>query len=98
MLSLSEINSKQDLMDDSNNNNNPEEAQYLDLVMKIINTGTERMDRTNVGTLAVFGHQMRFSLLNNQYPLLTTKRVFFRGVLEELLWFIKGDTNAKNLA
>lgn len=77
---------------------NKEELQYLDLVKRIIETGTKRLDRTGVGTLSIFGTQMRFSLENRQYPLLTTKRTFFRGVLEELLWFIKGDTNAKHLS
>lgn len=48
------------------------------------------------GTLSKFGAQMRFSL-RERFPLLTTKTVFWRGVVEELLWFIKGDTNAKNL-
>lgn len=76
---------------------NKEELQYLELIRKIISTGCERFDRTEVGTIAIFGTQMRFSLANNQFPLLTTKRVFFRGVLEELLWFIRGDTNAKHL-
>ena len=74
-----------------------EEQQYLDLVRRIIATGTLRHDRTGTGTLAIFGTQMRFSLADNTLPLLTTKRVFYRGVLEELLWFIRGDTNAKNL-
>jgi hypothetical protein len=76
---------------------NKEEQQYLDLAMRIIETGVERMDRTKVGTLGIFGTQMRFSLENETLPLLTTKRTFFRGVVEELLWFIKGDTNAKHL-
>lgn len=77
---------------------NREELQYLQLVKHIIRNGVERRDRTGVGTIAVFGHQMRFSLRDGQLPLLTTKRVFFRGVLEELLWFIGGDTNGKHLA
>lgn len=59
--------------------------------------GKERIDRTNVGTLSIFGAQMRFDLRNDAFPLLTTKRVFWRGVVEELLWFIKGSTNAKEL-
>ena len=49
------------------------------------------------GTISVFGTQMRFSLRNNVIPLLTTKRVFWRGVAEELLWFVSGCTNAKEL-
>lgn len=77
---------------------NVEEKQYLELVERIISSGIPRGDRTGTGTLAVFGHQMRFSLENNSYPLLTTKRVFFKGVVQELLWFIKGDTNAAHLS
>jgi dihydrofolate reductase/thymidylate synthase len=75
-----------------------EEYQYLDLVRAIIETGSERRDRTGVGTRALFGQQLRFSLRDGRFPLLTTKRTFFRGVAEELLWFIAGSTNAKQLA
>lgn len=53
--------------------------------------GEEKVDRTGVGTLGKFGHQMRFDL-RSSFPLLTTKRVFFRGVLEELLWFLNANT------
>ncbi|GMF32380.1 unnamed protein product [Phytophthora lilii] len=74
-----------------------EEMQYLDLIRKILTQGVKREDRTGTGTLSVFGAQMRFSLRNNVFPLLTTKRVFWRGVAEELLWFISGDTNAHTL-
>lgn len=59
--------------------------------------GKKRSDRTGVGTVSIFGAQMRFDLRNDVFPLLTTKRVFWRAVLEELLWFIKGSTNAKEL-
>lgn len=59
--------------------------------------GKKRSDRTGVGTVSIFGAQMRFDLRNDVFPLLTTKRVFWRAVLEELLWFIKGSTNAKDL-
>lgn len=71
-----------------------EEYQYLDLVREIIEEGNEKGDRTGVGTFSKFGHQMRFSLRDGRFPLLTTKRVFWRGVAEELLWFIAGHTNA----
>merc|ERR1719343_957412 len=54
-------------------------------------------DRTGVGTRSIFGAQMRFDL-RKSFPLLTTKRTFWRGVLEELLWFVRGDTNAKHLS
>ncbi|KAG1217526.1 hypothetical protein G6F35_009081 [Rhizopus arrhizus] len=75
-----------------------EEHQYLDLINYIMEHGEHRADRTGTGTLAVFAPpQLRFSLKDDIFPLLTTKRVFFRGVLEELLWFIKGDTNSKHL-
>lgn len=76
---------------------NDEEMQYLNTIERIIATGNKRLDRTEVGTLSIFGSQMRYSLRNNVLPLLTTKRVFFRGVAEELLWFIRGSTNAKDL-
>lgn len=76
---------------------NPEEQAYLDAVRDIIENGVERTDRTGVGTKAKFGLQMRFSLRDNVFPLLTTKRVFWRGVAEELLWFVAGCTNANKL-
>ena len=74
-----------------------EETKYLELMKNILNTGIERNDRTNTGTLSKFGTHLSFSLLDDQLPLLTTKRTFFKGILHELLWFLKGDTNAKNL-
>lgn len=77
---------------------NHEEKQYLDLCRDIIKYGTKRNDRTGIGTLSKFGVQMRFSLRNGSLPLLTTKRVFWRGVAEELLWCISGNTNATDLA
>lgn len=58
--------------------------------------GTKKGDRTGVGTISIFGAQMRFNL-RNSFPLLTTKRVFWRAVVEELLWFIRGGTDAKDL-
>ncbi|KAL5667271.1 hypothetical protein ACJX0J_019492, partial [Zea mays] len=73
-----------------------EEYQYLNLVEDIIRFGAQKNDRTGTGTLSKFGCQMRFNLRKN-FPLLTTKRVFWRGVVEELLWFISGSTNAKVL-
>lgn len=74
-----------------------EEQQYLNLARKIIEQGDSRPDRTGTGTLSVFGEQMRFSLRNNSFPLLTTKRVYWRGVVEELLWFLRGETNGATL-
>ncbi|KAG7188393.1 hypothetical protein KM043_008044 [Ampulex compressa] len=75
-----------------------EEYQYLRLIEDIIKTGFKKSDRTGIGTYSKFGTQMRFDLRNEIFPLLTTKRVFWRGVVEELLWFIKGSTNAKELS
>jgi len=76
-----------------------EEYQYLNLTRDIINNGQPRSDRTGTGTLSIFAPpQLRFSLKDNIFPLLTTKRVFFRAIVEELLWFINGDTNANNLS
>lgn len=74
-----------------------EEMQYLEAVRDIIESGVKRGDRTGVGTVSKFGVTMRFSLRGDVLPLLTTKRVFWRGVAEELLWFIAGSTNAKLL-
>ncbi|GMP37870.1 hypothetical protein CsSME_00009363 [Camellia sinensis var. sinensis] len=71
-----------------------EEYLYLRLVQDIISDGTSKDDRTGTGTLSKFGCQMRFNL-RKSFPLLTTKKVFWRGVVEELLWFISGSTNAK---
>lgn len=74
-----------------------DEYQYLELVRNILNKGVYRDDRTGIGTLSLFGNTMRFSLKNNVIPLITTKKVFWRGIVEELLWFIRGDTSSKSL-
>ncbi len=68
------------------------EHQYLALMADIITSGVERGDRTGTGTLGVFGRQMRFDLARG-FPLITTKRVHFRSILVELLWFLRGETN-----
>lgn len=70
--------------------------QYLALCEKILQEGTFKGDRTGTGTISYFGYQMRFDL-NEGFPLLTTKRVYLRAIIHELLWFIKGDTNIKYL-
>jgi len=74
-----------------------EEEQYLNLIRKILHEGCEKDDRTGVGTLSIFGAQMRFNL-NEYFPMITTKKIFWRGVVEELLWFIRGSTNSKELS
>lgn len=74
-----------------------DEYQYLDLVAKILEEGNRKGDRTGTGTLSLFGAQMRFSLKEGTFPLLTTKKTFLRGIAEELFWFIRGSTNAKEL-
>lgn len=66
--------------------------QYLDLCQKILEDGQQKSDRTNTGTLSIFGHQMRFDLAQG-FPLLTTKKLYTRAIVHELLWFISGDTN-----
>lgn len=70
--------------------------QYLDLMRRVREHGHRKEDRTGTGTLSVFGHQMRFDLTET-FPLVTTKRVFWKGVVHELLWFLQGDTNVRYL-
>lgn len=85
-------------MHDDGVNNNKDEQQYLDLIQRIVTEGVLRKDRTGTGTYSIFGAQMRFSLRDHTLPLLTTKRVFWRGVVEELLWCIRGSTDSKQLS
>lgn len=70
--------------------------QYLSLLDRIITSGIIKSDRTGTGTKSVFGHQMRFSMADG-FPLLTTKKLYTKGIIHELLWFLKGDTNIKYL-
>ncbi|HLV03193.1 thymidylate synthase [uncultured Georgenia sp.] len=69
---------------------------YEDLLRHVLEHGTPKSDRTGTGTRSVFGHQLRFDLRAG-FPLVTTKRVFLRGVVEELLWFLRGEHNARPL-
>jgi thymidylate synthase len=71
--------------------------QYHELLRHILDKGTRHEDRTGVGTISVFGYQTRYDLREG-FPIVTTKRVPFRWVAEELLWFLSGDTNEKNLS
>jgi thymidylate synthase len=76
-----------------------EEQQYLGLIRRVLQSGATRPDRTGTGTLSIFAPpSFRFNLSNGILPLLTTKRVFLRGVLEELLWFVHGDTDGNKLS
>ena len=81
-----------------NRTNNFEESQYLDLIRDILDNGELRNDRTGTGTKSIFAPtNLRFKLEGNVFPLLTTKRVGLRMVFEELIWFIRGQTDGQIL-
>lgn len=71
--------------------------QYLDLLSYVLNYGEKREDRTGTGTISVFGGTQKVYDLRDGFPLVTTKKLFTKGIIHELLWFIKGDTNIKYL-
>ena len=70
--------------------------QYLDLLRRVRHEGTPKSDRTGTGTLSVFGHQMRFDL-GRHFPALTTKKLHFKSIIHELLWFLRGESNIRYL-
>ena len=70
--------------------------QYQDLLTHILNEGSRKEDRTGTGTLSIFGHQMRFNL-DSGFPMVTTKKLHFKSILIELLWFLRGETDLKYL-
>ena len=73
------------------------EYQYLDLIERVLDHGDERVDRTGVGTRSIFGAMVRFDLSGGQVPILTTKRVYWKTAVKEMLWFLTGGTNIQAL-
>lgn len=81
------------------NDQEHDEQQYLQLIRRVLDAGDVRPDRTGTGTIAIFAPpSLRFSLADSTLPLLTTKRTFMRGIVEELLWFIHGSTDSTILS
>ena len=71
--------------------------QYLNLLEEILSSGEQKDDRTGVGTIGLFGHQLRFDLKDG-FPAVTTKQLAWKGVVSELLWFIEGSNDERRLA
>ena len=72
------------------------DKQYVDLLQDILDNGVKKEDRTGTGTISVFGRQIRHKM-SDGFPLLTTKKMPFKTIITELLWFLRGDTNIKYL-
>jgi thymidylate synthase len=72
------------------------DKQYTDLLQDILDNGVTKSDRTGTGTISVFGRQIRHKM-SDGFPLLTTKKMYFKGVVTELLWFLRGDTSIEYL-
>ena len=72
------------------------DKQYTNLLQDILDNGVKKGDRTGTGTLSVFGRQIRHKM-SEGFPLLTTKKMYWKGIVTELLWFLRGDTNIKYL-
>lgn len=73
------------------------EYQYIDIIRHLLDKGDKRIDRTNVGTLSTFGAMMRFDLSDGTLPIYTTKRVYWKTAIKEMLWFVRGETNIQSL-
>src|SRR3546814_8653001 len=73
------------------------EHQYLQMMKRILEQGDARLDRTGVGTKSVFGEILRFDLSNGEIPIFTTKRVFWKTAVKEMLWFLTGGTNIRDI-
>ena len=72
------------------------EYQYLDILQELLDHGDKRMDRTGVGTLALFGRHMRFDV-SNAFPVLTTRKIYWQTAAKEMLWMLSGETNIREL-
>jgi len=72
------------------------DKKYTELLQDILDNGVEKKDRTGTGTISVFGRQIRHKM-SEGFPLLTTKKMYMKGVITELLWFLRGDTNIQSL-